>query len=327
MNPIFPDKIRVEVCPSEDQSSRQYDTMRVKQSKLFGRFDDGVKYGNGEQCSDDRIEVFQDKTITGSPVTGYSSEKEYHIEAKACFNFDRNADRFFDLRSVVADTAANKVVTGVRFLKKNKIIRMQIREGELTADGRIKKWTNSWMKLDDFRAQNGRLGVDYHQLEVNERTIELNDLDTTRNQVVTGVKFISVGGRLKLSIQATQIDFENGRVLSSNSNWMHNSVKSTKEYAFHEPDIPLKLSRSAVDSQPDQFVTFTHSDLKQDAAQSTVPFFDAQEVAPSPAVPLQGVGLFLKGLRGSGGFLTLRVRTFDYIGLMKSRTRDNIVGK
>lgn len=67
-------------------------------------------------------------------------------------------------------------------------------------------------------------------------------------------------------------------------------------------------------SQPNQFIKFTFSDFSKDAAQSTIPFFDAQDVISRPAaVPLQGIGLFLKGETGFGGFLTLKIKTYDYV--------------
>lgn len=52
--------------------------------------------------------------------------------------------------------------------------------------------------------------------------------------------------------------------------------------------------------------------MGKDASQTTVPFLDAQDVVNDPPVPLEGVGLFLKGQDGFGGFITPKIMTFDY---------------
>jgi hypothetical protein len=52
--------------------------------------------------------------------------------------------------------------------------------------------------------------------------------------------------------------------------------------------------------------------MGKDASQTTVPFLDAQDAVNNPPVPLEGVGIFLKGQDGYGGFITPRIKTFDY---------------
>lgn len=77
--------------------------------------------------------------------------------------------------------------------------------------------------------------------------------------------------------------------------------------------MPIKSrAKSTPVSTPNQFIKFTHSDIGKDAAQTTVPFLDAQDVVNNPPVPLEGVGLILKGAAGYGGFLTPRIKTFNY---------------
>lgn len=79
------------------------------------------------------------------------------------------------------------------------------------------------------------------------------------------------------------------------------------------PDNPLNsLSTSKIDSKTDMFVEFTHSDIDLDAAQTTVPFLDAQMVAPQPPVPLAGLGIYHKGVKWFGGFIGLKVFTYNF---------------
>lgn len=72
------------------------------------------------------------------------------------------------------------------------------------------------------------------------------------------------------------------------------------------------LSSEPYPSENNQYVDFTNSGLDQDAAQTTVPFIDIQEVISSPPVPLSGIGVYYKGSEGYGGYLAPKLITYDY---------------
>lgn len=94
---------------------------------------------------------------------------------------------------------------------------------------------------------------------------------------------------------------------------MHKSLFIRTKLALESPDNPLdSISLSRIDSKSDQYLLFTYSDIDLDAAQTTVPFLDAQIVAPHPAVPLSGVGIYHKGQKWFGGFIGLKVFTYNY---------------
>lgn len=80
-----------------------------------------------------------------------------------------------------------------------------------------------------------------------------------------------------------------------------------------KPDIPIKInSDSRVLSEGNQYIDFTHTDMDFDAAQTTVPFLDAQDVVPVPAIALSGVGLYFKGQDLSGGYVAPKLITYDF---------------
>lgn len=58
--------------------------------------------------------------------------------------------------------------------------------------------------------------------------------------------------------------------------------------------------------------------MGKDAAQTTVPFLDAQEVSASPITPLQGVGLYFKGRSGFGGFIAPKIETLDLTSYVRA---------
>lgn len=58
------------------------------------------------------------------------------------------------------------------------------------------------------------------------------------------------------------------------------------------------------------YVTVQSSSLKKDAAQTPVPFFDAQDLLePKSITMVQNIGIFLKGQPGFGGFVTFRFKS------------------
>ena len=60
------------------------------------------------------------------------------------------------------------------------------------------------------------------------------------------------------------------------------------------------------------FVRFNTSSLKSDVGQNVIPFIDAQELAPVPATVLSGAGLIHRGSETSGGFIALKLSTYNY---------------
>lgn len=89
--------------------------------------------------------------------------------------------------------------------------------------------------------------------------------------------------------------------------------RKRSEISLKNPNIPTRTrAKSLPISKPNTFVKFTHSDISKDAAQTTVPFLDAQDVVNNPPVPLDGIGIFLKGQDGFGGFIAPKIKTFDY---------------
>jgi hypothetical protein len=101
-------------------------------------------------------------------------------------------------------------------------------------------------------------------------------------------------------------------VLDKNNKFHPGNHTNHREIKIYKPDIPTRSpSKSEPISTASSFVMFTHSDIHKDAAQTTVPFLDAQEVVTNPSMPLQGVGLYYKGQSGYGGFIAPKIFTID----------------
>ncbi|XP_074093605.1 uncharacterized protein LOC141523925 isoform X1 [Cotesia typhae] len=89
--------------------------------------------------------------------------------------------------------------------------------------------------------------------------------------------------------------------------WLITVFVYRQELTLINPDNPTKSTVNDLDSTPVKFVRLQASDLLKDAGQSTVPFFDAQDVEGKPEFPLGGIGLVHRGRAGYGGFLAFKI--------------------
>ncbi|KAH8312106.1 hypothetical protein KR044_009409 [Drosophila immigrans] len=234
-----------------------------------------------------------------------------------CDERGQKSDRYFNLRQTLSDVKANKVVTGVRFVKKNRIFHLQIQQGELLPRGVINASTVEWKPVDDYLISGARVneGVDYHAMSYRSRGIKLGDVmkqDDTQ-LVVTGLQF-NVGDKiLDLKVQFSKFSFENGEVSLYDNNWRSNHGWGPDQLNLDNLDIPTLSSSS---SQPlfggNKYLEFVNTGMVEDAAQTTIPFIDIQEVISNPPVPLHGIGIYYKRSSGYGGFVAPKIINYDF---------------
>ena len=127
-------------------------------------------------------------------------------------------------------------------------------------------------------------------------------------------------------MQITALDNDGVPKLNT-SRWMSNvantSVMRTK-VILDEPDQPiLSPEPSLPSSMTNQYISIQMSSIKKDAAQTPVPFFDAQEVIESTDITLiRGLGIFHKGRPGWGGFLAFRIVSMPDADIPSNNTYD-----
>lgn len=83
-----------------------------------------------------------------------------------------------------------RVVTGLKFIKHNRIFHLQIQEGELSPRCNIKNGTVRWVPVDDYKITDRQVynGQDYHTISSDKRAIDLDNLEAENGYVVTGSK-------------------------------------------------------------------------------------------------------------------------------------------
>lgn len=111
--------------------------------------------------------------------------------------------RFYSVYYLIA---VIRVVTGIRFLKKARIIHIFISERRLLADGQIEvsdSGDTTWISDYNFVIEDTFIedGKDYHKLTYNDRIIELDIIRAPKGEVVTGARFRVVNNRLRFEIR------------------------------------------------------------------------------------------------------------------------------
>ncbi|KAH8418347.1 hypothetical protein KR222_002648 [Zaprionus bogoriensis] len=240
------------------------------------------------------------------------------------------SDRFFNLRMTQSDSHDNMIVTGARFVKDQRVFHLQLQQGQLLPGGLINQSSLAWIPLDSYDPKHAdiRNGFDYHELSYESRSIDLDEITTANDSlVVTGARFRVVDKHINLEVRFTAFNFSTGRLEISNSSsfWLGNDKtkaheeKPREKLMLYDPQVSTKSPLSSLPlSKDNQFMEFVSSSEDKDAAQSTVPFIDIQEVVPNPAMPLSGLGIYHKGRKGFGGFFAPKVVTYDFLqGLLK----------
>ncbi|XP_017870065.1 PREDICTED: uncharacterized protein LOC108618522 isoform X2 [Drosophila arizonae] len=294
------------VCPAAGNSTRRYEYVEYENGRVLGR---------------------RQRCVRGTTkVDSWWRYLFWHCSYCFCLCDEQGlkSDRFFNLRESVADIKKNNVVTGLRFVKRNRVFHLQIQEGQLLPRGAINESTLSWKPVDEYKIydRNVAKGIDYHTLSYESRSIDLDDIMKTDDYsfVVTGLRFRVLGAHLNLEARLTEFDFTKGELIQPevNSVWQSNdntdvSGERRQKINIYNADVP---TRSVVTSIPiskhNQYIEFVNSGMDKDAAQSTVPFLDIQDVVSQPPVPLAGIGLYYKGRPGYGGFLAPKIITYDF---------------
>eukprot|EP00092_Neocalanus_flemingeri_P076472 GFUD01094862.1.p1 GENE.GFUD01094862.1~~GFUD01094862.1.p1 ORF type:complete len:410 (+),score=110.70 GFUD01094862.1:1242-2471(+) len=316
------------------------DLFCAKQPKCNGRIFDCQFFhadawvcmaGDGDKRRYDWVE-YEDGTLLGDKGTCVNKIKVdswwrwifWHCSycLCKCDEVTEDSDRFWSLQPAQADTSTNKIVTGVRFVKRGKIVYPQIEQATAMPEGGIDETTRTWVEpqpipYTDVRNLTKNTGSVF-TMSYEQRAMDMDTLTAPEGHVLTGVKLRNIGGHLNLEIQVTPMEFTAGNVVSDRSTWIANdntpaTDKPRTLVPIIMPDVPTKFSGlNTVDTTTDQFIQFDASSAHKDVSQTTVPFIDAQPVAPQPATWLAGAGLYHKGRVGFGGFVGFKVSTYDF---------------
>lgn len=213
----------------------------------------------------------------------------------------------------------NRVVGGVKLSKTNGTIHWEILERTFLADGLVNvtetpvKWISN-LTAHPFQYEEDE---NYHSkiitLNYENRSIGLDTVIGSSDEVVTGVRFRPLNGRLQLEVQFTYFDRLTGRLDTlSESRWKANNFLSVNKLPHSQGDVPTNFEeQSVMNLDVAQYVEFDPANVQKNIAQSTVPFVEGVAVEPYEPAALSGVGIYYKTLPGSGGIVGAKVVIHD----------------
>ncbi|XP_057329596.1 uncharacterized protein LOC130670285 isoform X2 [Microplitis mediator] len=238
-----------------------------------------------------------------------------------------------------------RVVTGVRFVLKNRMIHIQIQQGQLIKDGEINSTTTEWVELENFKYvdsenafykldQSGPLlmeeGIDYSFIGSKQNILFIDDIIGPLETLVTGVRlnhsFPQWPGEVNTSpiqievfishyiYEAGKLDLDSFPSMWVTTQNMPNPPiwynRDRAEIKLTMPDDPTKSFDNYPNTESNQYIEFRETDIWKDAGQTTIPLFDIQPVTSSVR-PLDGIGLIHRNSNNNGGFISLKIFTVN----------------
>lgn len=85
--------------------------------------------------------------------------------------------------------------------------------------------------------------------------------------------------------------------------------RCNRTLSLKNADVPTLARAPSLPEPGCVKVTFGPSGFERDRGQTTVPYVDVQEVTAT--TPLSGASLYYKGSKGYGGFVALKLRTYN----------------
>jgi hypothetical protein len=174
------------------------------------------------------------------------------------------------LKPALADIDQNKVLSGVRFVKKNRIIHIEIEQSQALPEGLVNDTDKSWISApNDLRIGQAGDQEDVFEMSYENRALDIDILEAPQNHVITGLRFRRLGGHINLEARITPIDFQTGTLDSQTSTWIgHDKTQVDEEdrrtrVSIITPDIPTRfLGRNSIDSRNNQVnLTCLHCQL------------------------------------------------------------------
>ena len=183
------------------------------------------------------------------------------------------SDRYWSLQTHESDVSLNKVVTGVRFVKKNRVIHLEIEQATALPEGNIDQETRSWIEAPmlDPNAQTQEIKT----MTYEERALDLDLLQAPKGYVITGVRLRDLGGHLNLEIRVTPIKFNNGELIEDRTVWLANDNtpaaadvdKKRRRLEIAYPDVSTKyMGQSEIDSEHNQYILFDATSAYKDVS-------------------------------------------------------------
>ncbi|XP_023314123.1 uncharacterized protein LOC111693548 [Trichogramma pretiosum] len=213
---------KIKSCESLDKNTVVCETSTEKERKYVYAESRGKIEGKKEKSCSGR--TYEHQASEYRP--GYMGALNRIDSSCLCTCVNPDSNVYINLREAVSDVHKNKVITGIRFRKINDTFHLQIQQAKLLPSAAIDPKTKAWIKVNKTDS-DARVGVDYHQLSWDYRSFELDDIEVTKNHVLTGVKFTLDQGLLRLEVRGSQFNYKSGKLRTDKHTWnRHDTPKN-----------------------------------------------------------------------------------------------------
>ena len=103
-----------------------------------------------------------------------------------CDSPTKESDRHWSLMAQMSDINSNKIVTGVRFVKKNGIIHLEIEQATALKEGKVDDSSRQWVQSQNLDPQNSTqksLGY-FKTMSYEERALDIDRLEAISGKVI-----------------------------------------------------------------------------------------------------------------------------------------------
>ena len=142
-----------------------------------------------------------------------------------------DSDRYWSLKEVATDIESNKIISGIRFVKKNRVIQIEIEQTTALQEGLIDT-DRSWTEAENLDVDDK---ANVYEMFYENRALDLDLLEAPPGHVITGVRLRKLGVHLNLEARVTPINFKNGTLNPSLSTWIgHDKTQESEviKYLF-----------------------------------------------------------------------------------------------
>jgi len=288
-----------------NEERQLYDILNSNQVRLYGRGDNSIKH--------ESIKLRKGGVYC------------YNVLLRCDYPDSRFTERYFYLTSILSNTNNNKVISGIRFLKRNRIIYANIQQSTLLPNGLLNTSSSEWLPLPNFDSTKV-FRIDYStQIELNE--IILPDRDITRKQLstaLTGFRLMKKNNIITFEAQFSKFNTTTGYIVQVEDEWMSTNCKTCKTFHQMHKDVPTDHTNHTLEnSGTGRYLLFRQAGVKNDLGQSTIPFFDIQKVESKYGLAGIGMGIRKTADDKSGGFIQFILSSINfanYIVLDENKT-------
>ncbi|KAJ8668283.1 hypothetical protein QAD02_009946 [Eretmocerus hayati] len=217
---------------------------------------------------------------------------------------------FINTVPAYSDYENNMVVIGAKIVLDGNVLEIRIQQAKLLTYGLVDKSTSEWVGPQ----KKSLVKISWAE----SRKILLYTEMLRPGTVLAGLSFYygpshhSEDGDKYITLQLFECwyDFKNG--LLDGGQEIFRFSPAEKELNVTDADSPKKavLEEGHEIFSSDVWINLTTSS-GMDGGQSTIPFFDGQEVTSDRPIPLSGAGLYYKGGEDFGGFIGIELHTYD----------------